>query len=453
MSKNTSKQGVLFKTLSSKPLTARFDQAHASSDGGALLLKSVDQSLGLSRSLVGCLNDPRQTGKVRHDLRGLFQQRMYAIACGYPDGNDAARLSTDPVFKLLSDRDPLGGTDLASQSTLSRFENAVSRGELVRLASALAQCVIDRHARRRRKTRLITLDFDPTADPTYGSQQLSLFSHYYDRHCYLPLVGCLSFDQEPDQYLFSYLLRDGHAKAKKGLLSILKRLLPRLRKAFPKARIRIRLDAGFTGPELWEYFESERLEYVVCMPKNALLERLIEPAMADLRAEADGAADYDEVRYRARSWHRPRRIIMRAQVLSHPERKPKDNPRFILTNLRQSPRYVYEKIYCARGDMENRIKELKDGLAIDRTSCTSFMANQFRGLLTAAAYILMQELRLKAQGTRFARAQVGTLREHLLKLGAWFESSVRRFVVHLPSQAPSAREWKIIARSIGAVPT
>lgn len=457
MIKDSIQQGVLFKGLSKKAVVARFDQSHASSDAGALLLKGCDQQLGLSAAIAACLQDDRQTAKIAHSYQEILQQRLFGIACGYADANDAARIAHDPVFKMLADRDPLSGAALASQPTLSRFENAVSSSELLRMSEALADTVIQRHRRRQRKVKRITIDLDPTVDPTHGGQQLSFFNSVYDSWCYLPLAGFLSFDQEPDQYLFCYVLRPGNAPAKQGCLALLKRVLPRLRAAFPKARIRLRLDAGFSGPELYEFFERQRLEYVVCMAQNAVLKRFAEPVLKPVRAAQEAGATppvaYGECRYKARSWNRERRVIIKAGIALHPGRQPKESPRFIVTNLKTSPKFIYEKVYCARGDVENRIKELKYGLDIDRTSCTRFKANQFRALLTAAAYVLLQELRIKAQHTSCARAQVTTLRLRLLKIGAWFESSVRRIMVHLPRNTPYAKDWLCTARSVGAVPT
>ena len=458
MSNHITKQGVLFKGPTKKVVVARFDQEQASSDGGAILLKACDERLGLSAAMAACLRDDRQQAKVAHSYEEIFQQRMFGIACGYADGNDAARIADDPVFKLLAGRDPVSGLALASQPTLSRFENAVSSGELLQMSAALAASVIQRHRRRKRKARRITIDLDPTEDATHGSQQLSFFNRLYDSWCYLPVAGFLTFDNEPDQYLCCCVLRSGSAVAKIGCLSILKRLLPRLRKAFPKATIRIRLDAGFTGPELYEFFEAERLEYVVCMGKNSVLLRFAEPLMAPLREALEAGEDFlprfGECRYAAQRWNKhKRRVIIKADIALHPGREPKENPRFIVTNLKTTPKFIYQKVYCARGDIENRIKELKIGLEIDRTSCTSFKANQLRVLMTAAAYVLMQELRLKARRTGCARAQVNTLRLRLLKLGVWVESSLRRIVLHLPTSTPYADDWRRIACAVGAVPT
>ncbi len=337
MSNPITKQCVLFKGLTKKALIARFDQERASSDGGAVLLKACDERLGLSAAIGACLRDDRQQAKIRHSYQEILQQRMFGIACGYADGNDAARIADDPVFKLLAGRDPVNGSALASQPTLSRFENAVSSVELLQMSEALAESVIQRHRRRKRKVRRITIDLDPTDDATHGGQQLSFFNRLYDSWCYLPVAGFLSFDNEPDQYLFCCVLRGGNAVAKTGCLSILKRLLPRLRKVFPKAKIRIRLDAGFTGPELYEFFEANGLEYVVCMGKNSVLLRFAEPLMAPLRDALEASEDiiprFGECRYQARSWKRQRRVIIKADIALHPGREPKDNPRFIVTNL------------------------------------------------------------------------------------------------------------------------
>lgn len=456
MSKDTTRQGVLFKEVANRPVTVRFDQEHSSSDGGSLLLKAVDERLGLSAALAGCVRDCRQSSKVQHELQELLRQRLFGIACGHVDGNDAAGISEDPIHKLLVGRDALLGRALASQPTLSRFENAVGAKDLIRLAEALAETVMRRHRRRKRGVRRITLDFDPTHDPAHGTQQLTFFNWTYDTRCYLRLTGFVSFDDEAEQYLIAYVLRAGNAPAKQGLLGVLDRLLPRLRAAFPKARLRIRLDAGFTGPELYDYFERHDLEYVVCMARNPVLEAWAEPLLEPLReAVAAGEAPqatFGECEYRARNWKRIRRVVIKADIALHPGREPKDNPRFLVTNIKGSPQRIYQQIYCARGDVENRIKELKGGLQIDRTSCTAFFANQFRALITAAAYVLMQELRLQARHTSCAGAQVSTLQLRLLKLGGWVEQSVRRIVVHLPVHTPHADAWHRIARSVGAIP-
>jgi len=449
-------QCLLFPDLFDKPVAVHFDHRHGSSDGGAILLKAADRRLGLTAGLVACLRDGRQSGKIDHTLVEVFSQRLYAIACGYPDGNDAARLADDPVHKMLADRDPITGDPLASQPTLSRFENAVTRKELYRLGEVLADVVIARHQKRLRgRARRVTIDLDPTDDPTHGAQQLSFFNGHYDTSCYLPVAGFLSFNDEPDQYLFAAVLRPGNAPAKFGALGVLRRILQRVRGAFPRARLRVRLDGGYAAPEILDFLDAQpRLDYVVAMPGNSVLKRCAAPHLRAARrlSRASGQTEqvYGECRYAARSWSRKRRVIIKAEVVRHPDRAPKDNPRFVITNLWQAPRSVYERVYCQRGEIENRIKELHDGLQIGRTSCPRFWANQFRVLLTAAAYVLMQELRLCAARTACARAQVSTLREHLIKLGARVVVSLRRLVLHLPVSFPFLHAWNQIALAFGA---
>ncbi len=207
MSEHTTTQRVLFPEIFDRPVVAQFDQPQSSSDGGAILLKAADRRLGLTEALAACLEDERQTGKVQHEVDELLRQRVMAIACGYEDANDAARLASDPVHKLLVGRDPEQGADLASQPTLSRFENSVDRKELFRMGEVLAERVIERHRKRLRgRARRITIDLDPTDDPTHGAQQLTFFNGHYDTYCYLPVAGFLSFDQEVEQYLVTAVL-------------------------------------------------------------------------------------------------------------------------------------------------------------------------------------------------------------------------------------------------------
>lgn len=451
---------VLFPDLFDRPLTVRFDLPNASSDGGAVLLKGVEDRLHLTELLAECITDHRQPGKIEHNLQELLAQRIFGLACGYADANEAARLAHDPVHKLILGRDPIQGSDLASQPTLSRFENAVRRTDLYRMGEVLAGVVIDHHRRRLQgQCRRVVLDLDSMADPTHGAQQLTFFHGHYDTWCYLSLLGFLSFDDEPEQYLFTAILRAGNATDKRGVLGVLRRMVPHLRQAFPQARILVRLDGGFANPAILDYLDGEpRVHYVVGLPKNSVLQRRARRLMGRARrlSRASGQTEhvYGECRYAARKWSRTRRVIIKAEVVRHPGRKPKDNPRFVVTNLRRrSPRSVYERVYCARGDVENRIKELKDGLQIDRTSFPRFLANQLRVLLTAAAYILMQGLRSHAQGTPCARSQVTVLRERLLKFGAQVSSSTRRLVIRLPHRAPFADIWLAVARSLGACST
>ena len=453
----TTTECLLFPEIFSKPVVLQFDQREASSDGGAILLKAADRRYGLIGGLAGCLEDKRQTGKVDHSLRELLAQRVFSIACGYPDANDSARLSSDPIHKMLLDRDPVTGRDLASQPTLSRFENAAGPRELYRMGEALAASVIERHAERLRgHARCVTIDLDPTDDPTHGAQQMSFFNGHYDSWCYLPVMGFVSFNDEAEQYLCAAVLRPGNVTAAVGAVGILRRLLMLIRHFFPGVLVRIRLDGGFAHPALLDFLDAEpNLEYVVAMAKNAVLKRKAKPAMRQARrlSRQSGQTEhvYSEANYAANTWPQQRRMIIKAEVVRADGKQPKDNPRFVITNMKQSPQWLYEKVYCQRGDIENRIKELH-ALQIDRTSCSGFWANQFRVSLTAAAYVLMQELRLRAATTNCARAQVWTLRERLLKLGARVLVSVRRVVVHLPASFPFLPAFRQVAMALGASP-
>jgi hypothetical protein len=435
-----------------------FDQPHASSDGGAVLLKAADHRLGVTAAIAQVLTERRVAAKIAHPLRALVAQRVFGIACGYPDANDADRLGDDPIQKLLLDRDPISGRPLASQPTISRFENGVSPRALYRAGREVAACVIARHQKRLHgRARVITIDLDPTDDPTHGAQQLTFFNGHYDTWCYLPALAFLTFNDEAEQYLCAAVLRPGNVPATAGARGLLRRLLWLLRCAFPRARFLVRLDGGYASPEILDFLDDEpRLDYVVAMGENAVLTRLAAAAMTQVRqrSEASGQTEhvYLEARYAAKTWAHDRRVVIKAEVVRLPGRTPRDNARFVITNLRQTPRFVYTQVYCARGDIENRIKELHDDLAIGRTSCTQFWANQLRVLLTTAAYILLQEVRLRAARTRWARAQVATLRLRLLKLGASVVTSVRRIVVHLPTSASDRATWCRIACLLGARP-
>jgi hypothetical protein len=380
---STATERLLFPEIFAKPVMLEFDQRQGSSDGGAVLLKAAERRYGLIANMAGCLRDPRQAGKVDHSLPDLFAQRVFSIGCGYADANDSARLAADPMHKMLLDRDPVTGLDMASQPTLSRFENAVGPRQLYGMGAALAESVIERHAKRlHHRARLVTIDLDPTDDPTHGAQQLSFFNSHYDNACYLPMMGFVTFNDEAEQYLCAAVLRPGNVTAAAGAVGILRRLMALIRGSFSKARIRVRLDGGFANPELLAFLDDEPgVEYVVAMAGNAVLNRKAEEDMQVARLLA-GLTDrtehvYGEARYAAGSWKHERRIIIKAEVVRAEGKEPKDNPRVVITNMRQSPQWLYEKVYCQRGEIENRIKELH-AMEIDRTSCSRFWANQFR---------------------------------------------------------------------------
>ena len=457
MTTDTVPQTVLFPDLFDKPLFAQFNQEQASSDGGAILLKGAERAYGLVKGLAGCLFDTRAPDKIRHTLSDLFGQRIFGIACGHPDCNDGDRLADDPVHKLLLDRDPVSGERLASQPTLSRFENAVNGCALYRMAEELATRVIERHRRRLDgRARCITIDLGPDGRPDARGAAV----HALQRVTTTTGATCRCWRSSastanPSSICARALLRHGKAVASEGTVGLWSRLLPLVRRAFPRARILVRLDGGFASPEVFDFLDAQpRLDYVVAMAKNAVPLRHAEPAMLVARARTWRSEQTEHVytetdEYQAGTWNHARRVVIKAEVVRLADREPRDNPRFVVTNMRQTPRFLYEKVYCARGDVENRIKELK-ALQIDRTSCHKFVPNQLRVLLTAAAYVLMQELRLRAADTACARAQVPWLRDRLLKLGVQVVCSVRRIVLRLPRATPDLVAWRHIAFALGA---
>ena len=453
MSESTT-QSVLFPNLISKPVLATFDQAHSSSDGGGLLLKAVDEQLELSAKLAECLRDDREAGKIRHDLEEILRQRLFAIALGYPDCNDARVLAHDPIHKMLAGRTPISGESLASQSTLSRFENAVGPRELYRLAETIADVVIDRHRQRLgRKAKTIILDFDPTDDPTHGQQEFTFYQGHYGTHCYLPLISTIQFNKEKGQSLLCAVLRPGDAGAARGFVPILDRLLEKIRSAFPRARIRIRLDGGFAVPTVLDYLDAAGVEYVVGLSNWAPLKKRAKQAqqvaLREYKRTGKTTQIFGETEFQTKNtWPHPRRVIFKAEVVDYPGREPRQNLRFLVTNFKMTAQRIYQT-YCQRGDPENRIKELKHGLELGRTSCSSFLANQLRVQLTAAAYVLMQELARKARYTPYRNAQVARIRDRLLKLPVWVEESVRRVILHLPIAFLAKTDWQRIATAVG----
>ena len=446
---------VLFDRSFPKPLVASFDQPRTSSDAGGVLLRLLDDQLGVTAALAAALPDSRDASRVQHSQLDLVRQRVYAIACGYEDGNDAGRLRFDPTQLLLLGRDPLSGRPLGSQPTLSRFENRHALRGLIAGGEAIMDTVVGSHRRRLgKRVKRITIDLDGTVDPAYGHQQGVLFNGHFDQHCLYPLLATLQFDREADQHLVAALWRPGTASASLGFRAILRRLLPRLRMAFPNAKLRVRADAGFAVPRVYDYLEQHGLEYVIGFMNNKKLAKLTQPLLERARAMSaatgESARAFGDLRYRADSWPHERRLIIKAEVTRYPGRAPRDNPRFVITNLKGRPEAIYARIYAARGDMENRVKEAKEALRIDRLSCSSMLANQLRLLLTLCAFALYQLLRLHAARTELARAQIGTLRERLIKLAGEYHTSRRRTTLRLPAHTPNQLAWARIAYSLQA---
>ena len=457
MRENITSQSVLFESGFVKPVLAAFDQPASSSDGGALLLRLADECLRLTRAVAGALPDEREASKVKHSLLNVVQQRVYGIGNGYEDANDAARLGGDPTHQLLLGRSPGVGSELASQPTISRLENAFDEGQVRAAGEAFSLAVLERHQRRLRKSvRRIIIDVDATWDAAHGEQQGALFNGFYGDHGFLPLLAFAQFNDESEQYLLAALLRPGNA-GNGDVLSFLQGVIERVRAVFPKAELTLRADAGFALPQVFEYLDDQRVGYAIGMRSTSRLKERAEPGMQIARALSEASGDSERVyldkQYQTnKSWPHSRRVIIKAEVTRYPGRTPRDNARFIITDLVGGADYVYEEVYSRRGDVENRIKELKSAIRMDRTSCTSFAANQLRVLLHAIAFALYQEIRLAAAGTSFATAQVVTIRERLIKLGAWFKTTTRRIVVHLPDTAPWRSEWVTIARRLAAPP-
>lgn len=450
---DSTRHSALFPDACTKKVVVRFDAEGQSSDGGVILLKSLDDGLGLTEDLVQHLFDGRDQRKVEHSYSDLFRQRVLGIALGYSDCNDSERIRSDPCLKMGCDRSPLDpDEDLGSQPTLSRFENAQSGRGLIGMQRELESHVIKRLAKRRRKAKLVTIDLDPSCDATHGQQQHALFHGKYGTWCYLPQFGFLTIDDEPEQFLFHTRLRPGNARCYRGVIALLRRVVPQIRKRFKQAKVRVRLDSGFSNPALFDELERLKVQYLVGMRGNKVLDRYAESLMEDVRTTAEESGEtetqFTEADYQARSWSRKRRAIIKAEVVCHPGRAPKDNARFVITNLRHTPENVY-KIYRARGDVENRIKELQD-LDSDRTSCSRFLANQLRLLMTATAFVLYQELRWRMRHTEAARSQVGRLRLMLLKIGARVVESVRRILLHFPVSHPWQDLWAAAAKATGA---
>jgi hypothetical protein len=453
MSKST-QQSVLFEDQFDKPVHVVFDAEAQTSDAGLTLLAAADKKLGLTRLLASQIEDSRQSGKVRHEIEEMLRQRIYAIAAGYEDGNDAARIGADPALKLACGRGPVRGSDLASQSTLSRFENKPAGREAIGMLRSLEKAAVQALKRRHRRAGRIVIDLDPSVDPAHGAQQGVLFNGFYDTWCYLPMFGFVSVDGASEHYLFCARLRPGTAKETRGVIPMLRRMIGQLWDVYGRRQyILVRLDAGFANPRLLDALEELGVKYVVGLPNNAKLNKWAKRRLPRVRrlARESGQSEreFDERFYAARSWSHERRVILKAEAIPYAGREMKNNPRFVVTNLRHKPERVYE-IYCGRGDAENRIKELKCDLSIDRTSCTSFVANQFRVVMTAAAYLLFQELRWQLRKTELKRAQVGRLRTTLLKVSARVTESIRRIVFHLPTSYAFEKLWRRAAHALGA---
>ena len=412
-----------FPRVNRRIVEARFDGGDITSDGGVLLLRQADRLTGLSDSIARALSDPRRQASCDHDVPGLVRQRLYAIALGYEDLNDHDGLRQDVALQTAVERDQW----LASASTLCRFENRADRGTAWRLHEVLLDQFI---ASCKRAPKKLILDFDATDDPVHGEQDGRFFHGYYRHYCFLPLyVFC------GHQLLVSYL-RPSNIDGAKHSWAILSLLVKRLRQVWPKVRIIFRGDGGFCRWKMLRWCDHHEVGYIIGLAKNKCLNRLTaslqDEAAACFAATGHKVRWFTDFQYAARSWDGARRVIAKIEHSQHGV-----NPRYVVTNLEGDAKQLYDKLYCARGDMENRIKENQLDMFGDRTSCQHWWPNQFRLLLASLAYTLIEAIRrIALKGTELANAYVGTIRLKLFKIGAVILKNTRRIRFLLASGCP-----------------
>jgi hypothetical protein len=424
------------------PLAVDFRGGRLTSDGGWAWVAEADTVLGLTAALAVVLPDLRHR-RGRHTLEELLRQRVYQIAAGYADQNDADTLRHDPLLKLVCGRLPESGPALASQPTLSRLENGFSARDCYRLAEALGAVYLAERERDGAPTHIV-LDLDSTDDPTHGEQEGSGYHGYFRQHMYHPL---LVFDGETGQCITA-ILRPGTAHAGHGALAILKRVVARLRERWPHVAIELRADAGFAKPEVYAWCEEQAIAYTIGLVPNARLEALATPLVADALAQQAAAAGakvrlLDETIYQAASWPVARRVVIKAEALAKGT-----NTRFVVTTRDDPPAALYAW-YTDRGETENWIKDLKVACFADRLSCHRFLANQVRLLLHAAAYVLLDTLRRWLVGAGSERMTLETVRLRLLKIGGRVCELATRVHLRLASSHPGELWWHLLAAREG----
>jgi hypothetical protein len=419
-------------------LEAAFDGGRITSDGGILWLAAADRELGLCAAIAEHLPEWRSRS-VRHSLLTLVRQRVYQIACGYEDQNDADTLRSDPLLKLIVGRLPDSEADLASQPTLSRLENAPGTKDCLRIARSLGELYVRERGKDGTPERVL-LDFDATDNPAHGEQEGTYYHGYYGERIYHPL---LVFDGETNQ-LITAVLRCGNTHASRGALSVLKRIVGRLKRAWPGVEVEIRADAGFAVPEIYEYCEREGIGYTIGLISNPRLEALAQDLLERATRESEDQ-EGEKVRlvssgsYRAGSWEHSRRVIYKAEVL-----EKGTNTRFVVTSRSDEPRKLYDW-YVRRGESEGWIKDFKRALKADRLSCHRFIANQFRLLLHAAAYWLLDDIRRRLVRAGVRRMQLDTLRLLLVKIGGRVRQLHTKIRLHLASGHPGKRLWQVLS--------
>jgi Transposase DDE domain group 1 len=431
-----------FPAVEGRQVVAGFDGGAITTDAGALLLGQTDRAIRLTERFAACFTDTRSAGLVEHQVETLVMQRVIAIALGYEDLNDHDELRNDPVLAVLASKLAAQRSDcapLAGKSTLNRLE--LSRTEPTRyhkishdpaaIESLFVDLFVDAHTKAPKQ---IVLDLDATDDPLHGNQEGKFFHGYYDCYCYLPLyIFC-------GRHLLVAKLRRANTDAASGAVEETARIVAQIRRRWPRVRILLRGDSGFCRDELMAWCEANRVDYVFGLARNERLEQALtsEVIAATIESLRTGRAArcFKDFRYATRdSWSRERRVVGKAEVTGG-----EANPRFVVTSLKRSEaaaRQLYEKIYCARGDMENRIKECQLDLFADRTSTATMQANQLRLWFASMAYVLLCGLRrIGLAHTQFAEATCGTIRLKLLKLGALVRVSVRRIKIAMASACP-----------------
>jgi len=426
-----------FATSVALALEATFDGGRLTSDGGLPWLAEAEEAIGICRALAAGVPEWRRT-HIDHSIEALTRQRVFGIACGYEDQNDADTLRSDPLLKLVCGRRPESDADLASQPTLSRFENAVDRHACRALAHALLGVYL-RARERDGRPRHIVLDIDSTDDPTYGAQEGTAYHGYYRQHMYHPL---LVFDGDTN-HLVVALLRPGDAHASRGVISVLRVLIRALRARWPGVTIEIRADGGCAVPALYDFCERADIGFTIGLIPNARLEAIAAPLRAQAKARRAATGEkvrlVDETTYTAGTWSRERRVVYKAEAL---DQGP--NTRFVVTTRTDPPAAVYDW-YVDRGEAELWIKDFKRACIADRLSDHRFWANQFRLILHAAAYWLLDTLRRRLCRQGHPPLQLDTLRLRLLKVGGRVRELATRVRLHLASSHPSHPLWDLLA--------
>jgi Transposase DDE domain group 1 len=434
---------VRFETPTPLALQAAFDGGRLTSDGGLLWLARVDSELGLCEAISECVEEWR-TRKVSHSLASLVKQRVFQIACGYEDQNDSDALREDPLLKVVCGSLPESGQDLASQPTISRMENAATIRSCHRIAEVIFELYLSQREKDGAPERVL-LDFDSTDDPTHGEQEGSYYHGYYGQHMYHPLIV---FDGESG-HLITALLRAGNTHASNSCVAILKRIVGRLRERWPGVAIEIRADAGFAVPALYDYCEDEGISYTIALITNERLKEIAGALLEEAREEHQRTAHkvrlFGEDLYAAASWEKKRRVVYKAEAMEQGT-----NRRFVVSTRTEEPNALYE-FYAKRGEAENWIKDLKLHMKADRLSCHRFLANQFRLLLHAAAYWLMDALRRKLIEGGSRRMQLDTLRLSLIKIGGRVRELFTKIRLHLASGHPGQDLWHALSGAFGVV--